>query len=70
MCKVERHEHSWIFDGKSCCYRLVCSIPIPIPGCKKQTTVHFVRGEMPRIGEPVRILDDGDTMERIGSLAA
>ena len=63
MGKDKRHEHSWIFDGQSCCYRLVCSIP----GCQKRTTVHHVKGDMPKIGEPIRILDDGDTMERIGS---
>lgn len=63
MDECMRHEHSWIFDGKSCCYRLVCSIP----DCGKRTRVYHVKGDMPTIGEPVRILDDGDTMERIGS---
>jgi hypothetical protein len=58
-----KHEHSWIYRGQSCCYRLECSIP----GCRKQTTVHFLKGEMPISGEPVRILDDGDSMERIGT---
>jgi len=66
MCKVEGHEHSWVFDGQSCCYRLSCPIPI----CQKQTTVNHIKGDMPRIGEPVRILDDGDTMERIGTFVA
>jgi hypothetical protein len=60
----DNHEHSWIFDGQSCCYRLVC----PFPGCQKRTTVNHLHGNMPKIGDPVRILDDGDTMERIGSV--
>jgi hypothetical protein len=66
MHEHKRHEHSWIFGGKSCCYRLFC----PIPGCQKQTTVHHIRGRAPKIGEPVQILDDGDTMECIGSVVA
>lgn len=66
MGKCERHEHSWIFEGKSCCYRLGC----PVPGCKKQTTAHFIKGCAPNIGEPVRILDDGHTIEVIGSAVA
>jgi len=64
MVEDKRHEHSWIFGGQSYCYRLVCSIP----GCERQIRAYHVKGDMPRIGEPVRILDDGDTMERIGSV--
>ena len=64
MAENKRHEHSWIFDGRSCCYRLVCSIP----GCKKQTIAYYMEGDKPKIGEPVRILADGKTIERIGSL--
>lgn len=66
MGKYERHEHSWIFEGQSCCYRLTC----PIPGCERKTTVRHVKGDMPKLGEAVRILDDGDTMECIGGVVA
>lgn len=54
------HERQWIYDGKSCCYRLKCAI------CAKQTTAHYFNGPMPDIGDPVRF--DGDsTIEKIGS---
>lgn len=64
MGKEKTHEHSWIFDGESCCYRLVCSIP----NCGRQTRAYHVKGDKPLIGDPVRILDDGETIERIGSV--
>ena len=55
----ERCNHDWIYDGKSCCYRLKCS------HCERRTTAYHVKGSMPGVGDPVRL--DGETIEVIGS---
>lgn len=51
----------WIYERKSCCYVLRCANP----ECTLITTVRYVKGEMPTIGDRVKI-DDGETMEKIG----
>ena len=63
MPKKKTHEHSWIYDGKGCCYRLRCSIP----GCEGSTRAYRIKGEEPKLGEPVKLLEDGETIEIIGS---
>jgi hypothetical protein len=56
---MDRHEHLWIYDGMSCCYRLRCSFP----GCGRRTTVYHVKGRLPEIGERVVILQDQETIQ-------
>ena len=63
--KKGSHKHSWIFEGKSCCYRLKCSLP----ECERMTTAYYTKGAMPKIGEPVRFTDESnETIEVIGSV--
>ena len=57
------HEHYWIYDGMSCCYRLRCCLP----GCEVRTTARFVWGNPPKVGDPVQFTEevDGVTIEVI-----
>ena len=55
----ELHKHQWIYQGKSCCYRLSCSVT----GCGIMTTANYHKGEHPKSGDKVQILDDGKTIE-------
>lgn len=68
--KKKAHDHQWIYSGRSCCFRLKCSIP----GCVTQTTAYHIKGSSPRIGDPVRFVESGtpdstygETIEVIGS---
>lgn len=59
------HEHQWVYDGKSCCFRLACAFP----GCQRQTKAYYFDGdtETLRVGTPVELLEDGETIRAIGS---
>jgi hypothetical protein len=60
------HEHQWVYDGKSCCYRLRCAAS----GCARVTTAYRFMGDRDqlKVGTPVRILeDDREAFEAIGS---
>jgi hypothetical protein len=59
MPKEKPCDHQWVYDGKSCCYRLKCT------NCTKRTTAYNLKGPMPNIGDPVRLV--GEMVERIGS---
>lgn len=60
---AKTHEHRWIYDGSVCCgYWLKCSVT----GCGKGTKVSKVVGD-PKLGDPMKILEDGQTAERIGT---
>ena len=61
--KMKTHEHTWFFSHKTCCYILNCSFP----GCGRLTRAYSIKGERPLPGEPVRFLDDQETIEKIGS---
>ena len=53
------HDHEWKFNRKTCCYILKCIIP----GCERQTKAYYLKGREPRLGELVRFMDDGETIE-------
>jgi hypothetical protein len=61
MPEQEHCEHVWKYDGKSCCYRLVCS------RCDRTTRAYHVNGPLPNIGDPVKLDANTDTIEVIGS---
>jgi len=60
---MNHHVHNWLFDRSTCCFVLKCAVT----GCCRATAVTMIRGFRPLPGEPVRILEDGKTMERIGT---
>jgi hypothetical protein len=55
------HHHRWTYDGKSCCYRLRCSLP----GCFVTTRAYRLKGPMPTLGDAVILRSDGETMEKV-----
>ena len=60
------HDHEWIYDGPVCCgHRLKCSRS----DCIRGTKVSKVVGN-PKLGDPMRLLEDGQTAERIGTRVA
>jgi hypothetical protein len=50
-------DHVWIYDNKSCCYRLRCK------HCSRGTTAYHVKGRMPKPGDEVKLV--GETIEVI-----
>jgi hypothetical protein len=49
----ERCDHSiWIYESKSCCYRLHCKY------CSRGTTAYHIKGRMPKVGEEVKLVDE------------
>lgn len=49
------HEHQWVYNGKTCCYKLLCSL------CSKITSAHFFEGypDLLKIGISVEFLPNG-----------
>lgn len=52
MPKEKPCDHEWVYDGKSCCYRLNCS------KCTRATTAYYVKGKMPKIGDKVKLVEE------------
>lgn len=58
---VHQCEHEWVYDGAVCCgHRLKCM------KCPRGTKVRNVVGS-PKIGDPMRLNEDTDTAERMGT---
>lgn len=55
MVKEKPCKHEWIYDGRSCCYRLQCF------KCSKVASAYFIKGKVPKIGDKVRLF--GETIE-------
>jgi hypothetical protein len=59
----DRCDHLWTYAGVSCCgYRLCCTRL----GCQRATLVKRVQGN-PKVGDPVRLSEDGELAVRIES---
>lgn len=54
---MERCNHKWVYSHKSCCHVIKCDL------CDKYQRTYHVKGDLPKTGDLIRILQDGETIE-------